>query len=228
MNKSTQFARNGAIIFGLGNAVLNTIRQFKEIRENSTQEFSWQRFLIAMGKGIAIGGAGGYALGAIADHNNSQIEPVNTDALLFVIFNEIKLDKNDVDYKLLNNKVDQLIDLLKNEYRDKLASAPLKGGSTVKETALHSNFDIDIFISFKPNSFQRIDEMASRLLAFIELQIGKYNVVHVRRQGRSLGIFLKINGREYKVDLVPNLISKNGRRFVAFPKIIFVFYEFYA
>ncbi len=109
MSKAKKYAVNGAISIGLINAVLNAIRQFNEIKENSEQKFNWKRLLIAGGKGAIAGAVGGGVIGAIEDYENSKVKPANTDAFLYSVVNKVKLNKEDRHYLILQEKADLLI-----------------------------------------------------------------------------------------------------------------------
>ncbi|MFN4314359.1 MAG: hypothetical protein ACK4E0_08705 [Chitinophagaceae bacterium] len=212
MNKAIKYAKKGAIIFGVGNAALNLIKQLTEMNENPDQKFDWKRLLIAAGKGAVAGGAGGWLIGSVEDHNNSKIAPVDTNAFLYSVVHKVKLNKEDRQYLNLQEKADLLIGILKSEYAGELASEPFRIGSTEKGIALRNKFDIDIALSFKKNSFRSTAEMFDDLGDFLESLIGKYSIVRVRDQRVSIGVLFSIYGKEYKVDVVPKKKSSSSKK----------------
>lgn len=202
MNKATQYARNGALIVGAINATLNAIKQHNEIKGNPQLEFNWRRFFLAMAKGAIVGGIGGFGLGSYVDHKNSLIKPLNTDRKLLELANGIRLDKTSPAYLKLNGKVEGLRQVLLNEYGSLIKSTP-RLGSTVNGTALQSNFDADLGVNFKPKSFGSTEKMFSSVLQLFEKKIGAHSIVRVRDQKKSIGVFVNIDGKEVKIDVVP-------------------------
>lgn len=85
MNKKTKYAINGALWLGLGNAALNAIKQLTQMDNDPKKEFDWHALLGAAGKGAIVGGAGGLAIGAYTDYQNSQEKSLDTDAFLFAV-----------------------------------------------------------------------------------------------------------------------------------------------
>jgi hypothetical protein len=208
MNKSSKYALNGAIIGGLINALLNTIKQINRLNEQPTESFNWKELLTSTGKGALLGGAGGFMIGSILDHRNSLEHPLNTDILLLGIVNDIRLSKHDRNYQTLNSKADSLITILKRKYHEKLDGEPMKLGSTEKGTALRNNFDVDICLPFRPGSFASTEEMYYSVLECMENYVGKNSVIKIRDQKKSVGVILEIRGNRYKIDVVPYKLTK--------------------
>jgi hypothetical protein len=203
MSKTIKYAVEGAISIGLLNAALNAGRQLDEMNEIPGQKFDWARLLLAGGKGALAGAIGGGLIGAIEDHYNNLEKPLDTDAFLYNVASKVKLNNEDANYLKLQQKADLLIALLKEEYSRKLASVPFRIGSTEKGTALRNKFDIDIALSFKKNSFKSTAEMFKDVADFLDSKAGTYSIIKVRDQTVSIGVFVLINQKEYKIDVVP-------------------------
>lgn len=213
MNKKSKYALNAALILGIGNAILNAINQHEKMDENPKKEFDWGELFGAALKGAAVGGIGGFAVGAIADHQNSLEKPINTDAFLFSVVNTVRLSKNDNEYRTLNGKAARLIELLKSELGDKLAGEPMRLGSTENGTALADDFDIDICLPFKPGSFSSTGEMFAYLNDCLERLVGKASIVETRDQKKSIGVIIELRGEKRKIDIVPyKLTDKRGNK----------------
>lgn len=213
MNKKGKYAINGALILGLGNAVLNAINQLDKTDKEPEKKFDWGELLGAALKGAAVGGVGGFAVGAIADYQNSLEKPIDTDAFLFSVINTVRLNKEDNSYRTLNDKASKLIDLLKVELRDKMAAEPMRLGSTENGTALADDFDIDICIPFKPGSFTSTGEMYSYLNNCLERLVGKQSIVNIRDQKKSIGVILELRGEKRRIDIVPiKITAKKGNK----------------
>ncbi len=211
MSKTYSYARNGLIIGGACNAVINAFKQLSKISSNEQEKFEWRQFLIAIGKGSAIGGLTGLAIGAIADFENSLEEPLDTDAFLVGMVNQLRLNKNDIIYKELCFVADRIIECLKNKFGEKIAGEPFRIGSTEKGTALNFDFDVDVSVSFKPGSFNSTREMFYSVLEEIEAYVGLYEIVRVRDQKKSIGVIVNIQGEEYKIDVVPCKLTNVGK-----------------
>lgn len=214
MSKTRKYAITGATILGIGNAILDAVMQHEEMEKNPEQKFDWGRFLVAGGKGALLGVAGGALIGGIADYENSKEKPVNTDAYLLALASKLRLKKTDGKYLLLCEKADILISLLKKEYAYELKGEPMRLGSTEKGTALRNKFDIDVCFSFKARSFGSTREMFETVFEFLEKQIGRYSIIDVRDQKKSVGVIFNIKGEKHKIDVVPYKLTggnKNGR-----------------
>lgn len=212
MSKTKKYAVKGAVIVGLIKAILNTVKQLDEMTANPHQKFNWKVLLVETGEGAVIGGIGGGIIGAIADHQNGLEKPLNTDSFLYKATDKLKLNKEDAAYLKLQEKADILIGLLKSEFAQRLAGEPLRIGSTEKGTALRNRFDIDIALSFRKNSFRSTAAMFDTVGDFLETLVGNYSIMRVRDQQVSIGVYSLINGKEYKVDVVPKKRSSvNGK-----------------
>jgi len=209
MNKTTKYAINGALWISILNALLNAINQANEIEQNPGQEFSWKRLLTAAGKGAAVGGLGGAAIGAIVDHDNSKVKAINTDRQLSILTDKMRLDKTDPSYIQLNEKAVQLANMLIKEYGNLIHAMP-RLGSTELGTALKEKFDIDLGVNFRHNSFPSTEEMFFSLLTFFEKKVGRASITRVRDQKVSIGVFLKVEGIEHKIDIVPCKLTKGA------------------
>lgn len=210
MNKATKYAINGALWLSFLNAILNAINQANEIEQNLGQEFSWKRLLIAAGKGAAVGGLGGFAIGSIADHQNDQVKPINTDLALLSLTTRTRLDKAHPVYVKLDDRAVQIANMLIKKYGDLIHSMP-RLGSTENGTALKEKFDIDLGINFKPHSFRSTEEMFFSILSFFERNIGNASITRIRDQKKSIGVFVLVEGNEHKIDIVPCKLTEGAR-----------------
>lgn len=210
MNKKTKYAINGALIGGTVFGILDGLKQYNEIQESSGKDFDWGRLLLAVGKGAAIGGAGGFLLGAWRDYENSKVRPINTDLSLIKLSDEIRLDESHPIYVKLKEKGQSLVFMLLTKYGLDIESTP-RLGSTLNGTALKYNFDIDYAINFKHYAFNNIEEMFDSVHDFFEGSIGINGIQRVRRQRKSIGVFVKIDGIEHKIDFAPCKLSKGKR-----------------
>lgn len=211
MSKTYTYTRNGLIIGGAVNGVINVVTQLNKISAHEQEKFEWKQLLFAVGKGSAIGGLTGLAIGAITDFENSLEEPLDTDAFLGGMVNRLRLKKDNIIYKELCFVADRIIECLKNKLGDKIAGEPFRIGSTEKGTALNFDFDVDVSISFKPGSFNSTRDMFYSVLEEIETCVGLYEIVRIRDQKKSIGVIVNIQGEEYKIDVVPCKLTNVGK-----------------
>ncbi len=210
MNKATKYVINGALWIGIINALLNAIKQSNEMDQNPNQKFDWGRLLIAGGKGAAMGGLGGLAIGSLVDYQNAKVSPINTDLALSNHTNKVRLDKSHPIFIKLDEHAVQLANMLTRKYGDLIHSLP-RLGSTELGTALKEKFDIDLGINFKSGSFRSTEEMFYSVLSFFEKQVGKSSITRVRDQRKSIGVFVLVDGIEHKIDVVPCKLTKGAK-----------------
>jgi predicted nucleotidyltransferase len=190
MRKSEKYAKRGALIFAIGNSVLNYCEQIKKMNEDSSRQFDLWEFLKAAGKGAAVGGVGGFAVGYYLDKKNSEIEPVKTDPILKDIVRKVQLNKNNPTYKKLAYQAHIICKKISKEYESELKVKPQFFGSSVKGTALTENFDIDICLQFRADSFSSVRDMFDSLTDFVESLVDSDLIIKARTQKKSIGLFL--------------------------------------
>jgi hypothetical protein len=213
MSKTVKYAANGVLIFGIGNALINALKQHQKINDNPHLEFDWSELFKAAGKGALAGGAGGAVVGGVMDLQNASMESLNTSAILGTVVANMKLNKDDPTYKTLSRKADRLINRIEANFNNQLGGHILRIGSTEDNTALSDDFDIDVSIPFKPNSFPSTAVMYDELLQFLKNEYNDRDLVKVRTQKKSIGLIYKINGEDYKIDVVPyKLTAGNGNK----------------
>jgi len=206
MNKAVKYARNGILIGGAGFGLANLFNQLI-VREQG-KAFNWKEFFTSILKGAAIGGSIGLGAGVVKDYLNAQEEPINTDAVLFTMLNKVRLNPEDRNYRILLQKSDWLIEIIKNKFADDLKKPPYRFGSTEKGTALKEKFDIDICVSFKPSTFSSTTEMYFSLLETLNKYNNTNGIIKIRDQKKSIGVFFLVNGIEQKIDILPHKITK--------------------
>jgi hypothetical protein len=86
---------------------------------------------------------------------------------------------------------------------NKIAGKPIRLGSTEHGTALADNFDIDICLPFRPDSFTSTAQMYSHLYDCLKPLVGKQFIVEARGQKKSIGVLLELRGEKRRIDIVP-------------------------
>ncbi len=208
MKKSDKYAKNGAIILGLGNGVHNAFNQWKKMNSDPDSKFNWLEFFQAIGAGALVGGSAGYTIGWYMDHKNSKEKPLDLDRYLIGLADKLMLDKSDSEFIMLQRSVNKIVTELKRYFGKKINGDLIPHGSTEKGTALHSSFDIDLAVPFRPKSFANNEVMYHEVHDFFEKKLGTLNIVDVRMQKRSVGVCLRVNHNGYWVDFAPYKLSK--------------------
>jgi hypothetical protein len=139
--KLVKYSKNGIVIFGLSNALINAIQQLNSIKENPEQVFNWSKIFKSAGNGAILGGLGGAFLGGVVDSNNHKKQRLNTSAILSTVVSNIRLDKENPIYKKLSVKANRIINVIEKNFKNSLGGSPLKIGSTEDSTSLSDSFD---------------------------------------------------------------------------------------
>lgn len=201
MDKKTKYALNGALLLGIGNAIINAIKQLNQMEVEPDRKFDWRDLLIAGGKGALVGGAGGFVVGAIKDEISANQKTIDTDAYLRTFIQSIQVDKNSIIYRECEKKCEEIMEFIEQEFKDELSTVPFQWDSNIKGTAVKGKSDFDIRVGFRKDSFD-IKDMLSIVLERFE---NKYSgsSVKVRPQGKSIGVIFNILGEEVRIDVVP-------------------------
>ncbi|MGV3698277.1 hypothetical protein [Flavobacterium sp.] len=202
MNKAKTYAQTGAIVFGVGNALVNVINQ---INNNQNKKFDWGQFVFAAGKGALFGGAGGFVLGSIRDNQMTKVFS-KFDSVPNCLQKSLDYYKN--DNTLLISKAEQVKVKLHQKFKSDLAIAPKFYGSIAKGTSI-SGSDIDIQLQFKKDSGTLADVYYS-VSNFVFDEFKDRNLESVREQKHSIGMEFKIKDEIKRIDIVPVRQIENG------------------
>lgn len=211
MNRKAQYTLNGALIGGIIKLIFNTIDQLNEIKTLPTQKFNWNKLLSSVGKGMLWGGATGFVLGAIEDEFYASSKPINANAYLFSVADNIKLNNRSPEYKINSRKADQIIQELKHYFSDQLASSPYLWGSVVKGTAVQGKSDFDIIVPFNRDC-GTIEEMYSMVQNYFKNSYHDAKLIEIRVQAKSTGLIFQHNEQQWKIDVIPMRMSSTSKR----------------
>lgn len=203
MNKAKTYAQTGAIIFGIGNALINTLYQLSNNKPN--KKFDWGQLAFATGKGALFGGAGGFVLGSIRD---------NQMTFVFSKFDNVpnylhkSLDYYKDDNALLLKKAEKVKIKLNQKFKNDLAITPKFHGSISKGTSIYGS-DIDIQLQFKKD-FGTLADVYHSVSDFVFDEFKDSSLEGVREQKHSIGMEFKIKGEIKRIDIVPVRQIENG------------------
>lgn len=208
MSKTLKYTVNGALIGMIGFLIFNLLKQWVKNNEDPNCKFDWEDFLISGGKGALIIGGTGAVIGGMKDINNSMEEPLNTSSILSVAIHKMKLNKQDASYRELSNKAEKVTNLINSNFQNKLGGHIMRIGSTEDNTALTEDYDIDISIPFAPKSFPSTAAMYDELYSFLEDKYNDVDLIKIRPQNKSIGLLFEIDGKYFKIDIVPYKLSQ--------------------
>ncbi|MBK8722299.1 MAG: hypothetical protein IPL95_08530 [Saprospiraceae bacterium] len=204
MNKTIKYATNGALIFGIGNALLNSFKQLNN--QEKTNSFNWSELLRAFGKGALLGGAGGLAIGAIKDNDMTNILMATGGTAGFVKEALNNYTDNDLS---LPKKAEKIQKKLYDEFNESLTEYPSINGSIIKGTAIQ-NSDIDIQLKFNKDA-DSIENIRNNVEYYLKDSFYDRNLIKVRSQNHSVGLVFDLKGEEKRIDIVPMREIENGK-----------------
>lgn len=212
MRRKERYMVNSALI-GAGLTALGDI--FIQWMEHSDrgEKFIWDsydgmRTLKNSLKGGLVGAGAGYLYYEYSIYEESKL-PFNSDEYLKVVLTEESL-KNNPDLldnvKEFREKVKQW---LVDKFGNKLVSFPEDTGSFKKRTAIGSNFDLDIILPFKYDSFATLEEMYYFTHDVIEKEFA--TKATITKQTRAIGLTFEKDGELIHFDIVPGREISNYR-----------------
>lgn len=204
MNKAITYTRNGAIIFGIGNGLLNVLKQLNKI---DNEPFNWRQFFLATGKGAVVGASGGFILGSIEDRRMNKILN-DTGGSVPRYLNSVVKNHDKTDNTFIFEKANQLKQKLYYKFKSDLFKYPNFNGSIIKGTSIQ-NSDIDIQLRFK-KATGTIEQVFKKVYEFLNYELDDATISNVRKQKHSIGITYDVNGEKHRIDIVPTRISKNA------------------
>lgn len=202
MNKAKKYAQNGALIFGIGNAVINAFNQMNNNDPN--KKFDFKKFALAATKGAVIGGVGGFVLGSFRDSKMSKVFSKYGNVSNYL---NQSLDYFKDDNTLLLNKAEQVKNILHQNFKDDLAVIPKFHGSIVKGTSIYGS-DIDILLQFKKD-FGTLADVYYYVSDFIFDEFKDAKLEGIREQKHSIGMEFKIKEEIKRIDIVPSRQTGN-------------------
>jgi hypothetical protein len=211
MRRRDKYILKGALI---GGGVLLTIDIFKqwwnrgENGEKLTWDnFNWDRSLERLLLGAGLGGVGGYLF---YEYKISQEEklPFNSDEFLKDVLTSENIRNDPAYFAKVIKERQKLKDWLVKKFGGHLVNGTTEdGGSFVKRTAIASNYDSDIVLPFKKETYSSLKEMFYDV--YEEVQHTFSGKATVRKQSRAVELTIECGGDEIYFDIVPGREIKN-------------------
>lgn len=202
MNKAKKYAQTGAIVCGVGNAIINIINQFNSKEPN--KKFDWGQLAVAAGKGTLFGGAAGFVYGTIRDEKMTNVFS-KYGTVPNYLHKSLHYYKD--DNVLLLDKAEQVKAKLNQKFKGDLAITPKFHGSIAKGTSIYGS-DIDIQLQFKKD-FGTLADVYYSVSDFIYDEFKDGQLESVREQRHSIGLEFKIKEETRRIDIVPTRQIEN-------------------
>lgn len=204
MRRKQNYITKGALIIGSMTALGDVLAQWIE-HNNREEEFTWEKY---DGKrtlrnsiiGVGIGGVLGYGLYCYRLSEEAKL-PFNSDEYLRKVLSKEHLRSRPDLLHIFLQKRQEIKEWLMLFFEHDLATEPQDTGSFKKYTAIASNFDLDIILPFKKNSYYSLKEMYDDVYNEIYHKFSKEATIS--RQTKAIGITFKIDNKEIHFDIVP-------------------------
>lgn len=204
MRRKDRYISNGALIGG-GVAIFGDILfQWLENLEKG-KKFTWNNYdgIRTLRNGVIGAGVGagvGYlAYEEVLIKESEDIFQSRTYLKKILTIENIKNSPNLLTK--LNARRQKVKDIIISEFGEKLASKPEDVGSFFKRTAINSNYDLDIIIPFKKQSFSTLQDMFELVGEKLDMQF--YKDAELTKQRRTLGLTFNIDSQEVHFDIIP-------------------------
>lgn len=204
MNKAKKYFQTGAIIFGMGNAIVNLIGQLNDTTPN--KKLDWGKLLSAAGKGALVGGTGGFILGKIRDNQMSHVFS-KYGSVPNYLHNSLNYYKD--DNKLLVDKAEQVKNKLNRKFKNDVVETPKFHGSIAKGTSIYGS-DIDIQLQFRKD-FGTLSDVYYSVSNYVFDEFKDVKLESIREQKHSIGLEFKINDEVKRIDIVPTRQIENDK-----------------
>ena len=103
---------------------------------------------------------------------------------------------------------EELMDILDDEFYNELDEKTTFQGSLSKQTFVEGMSDVDVAVRFTNESFY-LSETRDVLYYFFK-NLDDHEIINVRKQPSSIGIFCKVDDHKFKIDFVPQRLQSNG------------------
>ena len=204
MRRRDRHIVNGSLMVGGATALIDILLQLLEYKDKGI-DFTWKNYngmrtvkrsLI----GAAIGGGLGYAYYWYKISEEAKL-PFNSDEYVKKILTEEHLKANPAVFKNVIAYREKLKQWLVYKFGNKLAALPEDTGSFYKRTAIASNYDLDIVLPFRKNSYNTLEEMYYDVYESIRKAYG--NSATVIKQTKAIGITFELEESQIHFDVVP-------------------------
>lgn len=204
MRRKERYLLNGALIGGGATALLDIFLQMLEHKDKGI-DFKWGsydgwRTLKNAALGGAIGAGVGYTIYCYKISEEAKI-PFDSDEYVKRVLTKEHLKANPNDFKSVVEYREKLKQWLSNTFANKLVALPEDTGSFYKRTAISSNYDLDIVLPFRRDSYKTLEEMYYDVYEVIGKAYS--SGAKITKHTKAIGISFEENGQYIHFDIVP-------------------------
>lgn len=204
MRRKDKILLTGAAVVGIGFLLYDLWKQWQE-KQSKNEKLTWNNYDLLQGfkkllGGAVLGVAGGYVY---YEYKLSEeaITPFDSDVYLNKILSREHLQADAQLYQTMMAKRKEVKSWISTEFGSQLASAPEDAGSFAKKTAILSNYDLDIVVPFKRNSYYSLEEMYNDVYAAVDYKYGSKAIV--TKHTKAISIEFSENDVPIYIDIVP-------------------------
>ena len=204
MRRQDKYILKGALILGSATALIDIFMQWLEHKDKGI-DFTWESY---NGKrtvkrsliGATVGGGLGYAYYCYKIREEAKL-PFNSDEYVKKILTEEHLKASPTAFKKVAAHREQVKQWLVDKFGNKLVARPEDTGSFYKRTAIASNYDLDIVLPFRKNSYNTLEEMYYDVYEVVGKAYGKNATV--TKQSKAIGVTFGFDENQIHFDIVP-------------------------
>lgn len=205
MRRQDRYIVNGALIVGVTAALIDFFLQWFDHIDKGT-DFTWEsyngrRTMRNAAMGAAVGAGLGYSFFYLFRMSEEDKLPFSADEYLKNVLTKEHLKANPAVFKNVVDYREKIKQWLVDKFGSKLIALPEDTGSFYKRTAINSNYDLDIVLPFRKNSYATLEEMYYDVYEKIEKTFGEKATV--KKQTKAIGITFENNGNPIHFDIVP-------------------------
>ncbi len=204
MKRQQRYITYGATGISLAAIGFDILQQWLEHKDQE-QRFTWETYDGMRTFKIALlGGIAGAALGKAYYHyimGNEAKLPFDPDEYLQKQISQENLKSDPELFRIAIDVRKRVKQVLSEVFKDSLVSVPEDTGSFHNRTANVSNYDFDIILPFKKNSYSSLFDMYNDVVT----KLGEvfHNKAFIRKHTKAIGLIFDHNGLEFHFDIVP-------------------------
>ena len=204
MRRQDRYILNGALIAGGTMILADIFMQWIEHKDKGV-DFTWEsyngmrtlkRTLIS----AAVGGGLGYCYYFSKIREEAGFA-FNSDEYLKKILTVEHLKANPAAYRSVIAYRAKIKQWMADIFGNRLVSLPEDTGSFIKRTAIGSNYDLDIILPFKRDSYKTLDVMYYDVYDIVKEAFS--DVAEITKQTKAIGLTFENNGNPIHFDVVP-------------------------
>lgn len=204
MRRQDRHIMSGILIVGGVTALSDIFLQWVE-HTNREIDFTWENYNgWRTIRRAAIGGICGAGIGyAVYRYkiNEERKLPFDSDEYLKEVLSGEHLKADSAAFKRIVDYREKMKKWLADKFNNKLAALPEDTGSFYKRTAISSNYDLDIVLPFKKNSYTSLEEMYDDV--YREVSGAFSSKANVTKQTKAIGVTFENNEKPIHFDIVP-------------------------